>query len=974
MRTGKNHHPGVKLYLLTKFLIALTAIIAMAVLSSCGFAGRIFVTSYPSEDRSAWPHERSDLDPDGEIVLGRLENGLRYVIQQNQTPRDRVSMHLYVQAGSLFERHEELGVAHFLEHMLFNGSKHFPPGEMVKYFQRIGMQFGPDANAHTGFDQTVYDVILPKGDRQSLAEGLLVLRDYADGALLLPEEVERERKVILAEMRSRDSAAFRTLKASFEFEMPGLIVGKRFPIGEAEIIKQMDHHLLRNFYETWYRPERMFLIVVGDFEKETVRQLIVERFVDLKPMQPPRTAPAFGHMTHSGIKGFFHYEKDAGATSVGIETIVQEPEPRDSKAYQRKRMVDDLAQSMMQKRLDERVRRSQAVLTSAGVGGGYYLKQIKYAEISGHTNPENWKAALSEIEQVLRRAIFHGFTTAEFERAKNEYKAKLIKAQKEGQTRDSKILARQIMAGIRDWRVLQSPRQRAELLLPELDNVTLAQVKQAFADMWSAGHRLVLVTGDTQLASSSSSPAQQIQTVYLSSSKISVAPPVEKQIAKFPYLQVPPSAGVIEQREEIEDLGITKVLFENGVSLFLKPTSFKENQVLAALSFGNGRASEPLDQPGLAELTEAVVNESGFGAMDLMDLEDALAGRLASINLEIREDLFVVKGEAITKELPLLFQLLHTTVQDPGYRQEAMQLAQKRFEQEFRSLSKSVDGVMQSEGLRFLAGGDNRFGTPELKHLQQRSLDQVQKWMEQQLRNTPMELAVVGDFDVDRVIDLAALYLGALPRRRSPQKSSPVSGPQFPAGESLTLSVRTQTPKALVVVAYPTEDFWDIGRTRRLSIMAELYSERLRQHIREKLGAAYSPYAYNRSFRAYKGYGMTQIVVQVDPEQTQSIVDEVRRISDQLGAQDTDADEFRRVLDPALTQIKDLRQKNEYWLNSVLTDAARHPEQLAWARTFETDYAAIQVDEISALARKYLVNNKAATIVLTPTMLSPQQR
>ncbi len=215
-------------------------------------------------DPSVWPQDRSDLRPDPQMRFGRLANGVRYIIKENHTPKDRVSMHLYVQTGSLYERDPQQGVAHFLEHMLFNGSTHFPPGEMVKYFQRIGMQFGPDANAHTGFQQTVYDVILPKGDEQSLSEGLLVLRDYADGALLLPEEVEREKKVVLAEMRQRDSARFRTLKSSFAFEMPGLLVSRRFPIGLESTLKEMDGPLLREFYATWYRPERMVLIVVGD--------------------------------------------------------------------------------------------------------------------------------------------------------------------------------------------------------------------------------------------------------------------------------------------------------------------------------------------------------------------------------------------------------------------------------------------------------------------------------------------------------------------------------------------------------------------------------------------------------------------------------------------------------------------------------------------------------------------------------------
>jgi zinc protease len=952
-------------------IVSLLVIFIMMILLSCNFPGRSPELSNQTKGDSLWPHDGSDLLSDDRTVFGRLDNGLRYVIRENQTPRDRVSMHLYVQAGSLYERHEEQGIAHFLEHMLFNGSKHFPPGEMVKYFQRIGMQFGPDANAHTGFDKTVYDVLLPKGDPKSLSEGLLVLRDYADGALLLPEEVEREKKVVLAEMRSRDSADFRTLKATFQFEMPGLIVAERFPIGEAEIIKQMDAQLLRDFYEAWYRPERMFLVIVGDLEKETAERIIAKQFDDFKPLQPPRQAPAFGRMAHTGVKVFHHYEKDSGATSVGIETIMQQDRPRDSKAYQRNQMVEDIAQTMMQKRLDDIVRGPETVLTSAGIGAGHYLRRIKYAEISGRVDPTNWRAAVTEIEQALRKAVVHGFTPAEVNRAKNEYQARLIQSREEDGTRDSKTLAREIMDSIRDWQVLQSPRQRVELLLNEVDTVTPAQTNQAFKDMWSVDHRLVLVTGNADLTSTPSLPEKKIEAVYLSSAKVGVAPLAEKNIGAFPYLSIPQFSGGVEKREEIKDLGITKVLFKNGVSLFLKRTRFKENEVLAALSFGSGKSSEPLDRPGLAMMTEDVVNESGFGAMDRIALEDALAGRLASIDFEVREDRFVIKGQAIKKELPLLFQLLQAAVEDPGYSEESRQLAIKRYTQEHLRMSRSVDGVMRLKGQRFLAGGDNRFGVPALEDLRQRSLDQVKEWMGQQLNKSPMELAIVGDFDVDRAVELAERYIGSLPRKEGAYSVLPVSGPQFPAGKALKLSIRTETPKALVVVAYPTEDFWDIQRTRRLSIMSELYSERLRQHIREKLGAAYSPYAYNRSSRAYKGYGMTQIFIQVDPKQSDKIVEEVRQISAQLRAKSADTDEFKRILDPTLTHIKDLRQKNVYWLDSVLTGAARHPEQLDWARTFESDYAAIRKEEISALARKYLVADHAATIVLTPGAVSP---
>jgi zinc protease len=196
-----------------------------------------FSSAAAEAGRSIWPHDGSDLAPDPSLTFGKLPNGFRYVLMKNTTPRDRVSMHLNVQAGSLHESDDQQGLAHFLEHLLFCGTTHFPPGELVRYFQEIGMQFGPDANAHTGFADTVYDILLPSGGREDLEKGLLVLRDYADGALLLESEIDRERNVVLAEKRARDSADYRTFLATLGFRFPDARLPHRLPIGKEEVLR-----------------------------------------------------------------------------------------------------------------------------------------------------------------------------------------------------------------------------------------------------------------------------------------------------------------------------------------------------------------------------------------------------------------------------------------------------------------------------------------------------------------------------------------------------------------------------------------------------------------------------------------------------------------------------------------------------------------------------------------------------------------
>jgi zinc protease len=326
----------------------------------------------------------------------------------NQEPKDRVSMHLNIQAGSAHEEEGEQGMAHFLEHMLFNGSKHFPPGELVKFFQSIGMQFGNDANAHTGFYETVYDVLLPDSKKESLEKGLLVFQDYAEGALLLEEEVEKERKIILAEKRTRDSAAYRTYEASLEFEFPDAIISKRLPIGTEEIIRSTTRESLKNFYDAWYRPDNLTLVMVGDFSTEMAEALLHEKFSSLKPRTAPRLPPPFGTINHIGIKPFYHYEKETGNTTVSIGLVQQILAEPDSFELQKRLLIDYLGFQIVQNRLDTMVRKPDTPFTKASASSGIAFRQIQYADISAYCSPENWEKSLAMLEKTLRTISIYG--------------------------------------------------------------------------------------------------------------------------------------------------------------------------------------------------------------------------------------------------------------------------------------------------------------------------------------------------------------------------------------------------------------------------------------------------------------------------------------------------------------------------------------------------------------------------------------
>ncbi len=911
-----------------------------------------------------WPHEKSDLKPDKNVIFGKLPNGFRYVLMVNREPSDRVSMHLNIQAGSFHETEDQQGLAHFLEHMLFNGSTHFPPGELVKYFQRIGMQFGPDANARTGFFETVYDILLPEGDAKSLAEGLRVLKDYAEGALLLETETDRERKVILAEKRTRDSADYRTFVSSINFQFPQARVSQRLPIGVESILLSATSKDLRDYYDTWYRPEKMVLVMVGDFDADQAQELVKKTFANLIARAPRMPTPDFGIIQHEGIQPFYHYEAELGNTSISIEAMQQEEPQADSAALQRRLFLQDMADRIVKNRLDAMVRSGSAPFTSATISSGRYWQQIEYAAISADSSPDKWQDSMQTLEQMLRQTLQYGFKPSEVNRVKKDFLAELDDAVKKAPTRKSQRLARQIIRHVNNGRVFLSPQQDKELFEPVIRSATPASLHTIFQKSWAPQHRLLFVTGNARIESPN--PQNIILAAFKSSQAVAVAAPTDLKAVQFPYLPEPKRMGKITSRQDIDDLGLIQIDFQNGARLNLKKTDFKANQIIFNLNFGSGRSTQPLHLPGLAQFSTAVINNSGTGTLSLNDLQRALAGKKTGLKFEVREDRFQFSGNSVSAETELMFQLLYAYLVDPGYRKEALQLVLQRFKQNHDELTRTIRGALALHGNRFLAGGDNRFGRPSLEAFQKRTLKDVRDWIGPLLTGNDLELSVVGDIDVDNIIKLAATYLGGLelaPIKPAPRRDEQV---HFPVGQVLDLKVDSRLPKGMVVLAYPTDDFWKIDQTRRLSMLAEIFSDRMRVQVREKLGAAYSPYSYNWSSRAYGGFGVFRAVVEVNPAEANLIISELKQIAEGLRAAEITPEELKRALEPTLTGIKDMRRTNNYWLNSVLAGSRRYPMQLDWSRTIEKDYASISPEDIAAIAQKYLQNQKTAQIVITP--------
>ncbi len=920
-----------------------------------------------SDDRvclpSIWPSAVSDLVGDPELHQGELANGFRYVLKQNKEPKNRVAVFLYVKVGSLHEEENQRGLAHFLEHMMFKGTDNYPAGSLVEYFQSIGMNFGNDANAHTTFDQTVYNLILPNGSEEELNTGFSVMADYARRANLQDEQINQERGVILAERRARDSASYRTQVASMEFAFRDTRLAERMVIGVEGILQQANRTDLKKFYDFWYRPENMILIVVGDMEQKVAELLVEKHFSQLSATGPSPECPRFGEMAHRGTEAFYHFEPELGKTNVSIESFWDRQLQNDSLQLQTEEVIRSMGAMIMGYRLQRLQEEKNTPFTRASYSSGDILERIGYGTISAQTDAGKWQESLNFVDNTLRQAIEYGFTDQEVARTKKEILADLESRVLTAKSEDSRKIAQKILRHLGSNRVYQSPEQEQALYGKIVERITAAQVNKDFRTVWNHDSRLVSVTGDAQLGADG---PKIIADHYRQAVAGKVEGPLRRQKDTFPYLSHSSPPDIAPKSRYYKDIDVERLVFANGLIVNLKKTDFQKNSVQIMANFGAGEQSEPA--PGMSLFAEDIVNISGSAQLPQSAIDALVAGSSIELRFNIGENAFSWIGSSLIKDFELLIQMLQTMLYDNGFRESQFANVFNKMEIMYQKISREIDGAMVLDVRPFLANGNPHFGLPSWQHIAKIDYPGLAEWARSFSLPKDLELSVVGDFDEDEVKTILNKYFGGVTLQVPQTPEAPAVN--FPNGGALNVNVKTSIDKSLVVVAWPTEDYWDIQRTRRLHMLASVLEDRVRKVVRETLGAAYSPSVSNFNSRVYRGYGFLIAQIIVKPGGEETITKEILRIAEQLKEEGVSSDELLRAKRPMVTSITDRIRTNQYWLSSVLALSSRYPQQLEWPKTILSDFASIDEKELTQLARQYLDNSRAALAKAVPNELS----
>ncbi len=918
----------------------------------------------PTVVAKPWPQEASDIKPDGGATFGKLPNGFRYIVYPNVEPPKRVSMRLHVAAGSLMEADDQQGLAHFLEHMVFNGSKNFTSAELIPKMQRLGIAFGAHANAYTSFDETVYMLDLPDLSKDTLDLGFTVMRDFGDGAKLEADEIDKERGVILSEKMSRDSVDYRLMEQQYQKFLPGSLVAKRFPIGTEEVIKSAARDRFTDFYTRYYTPERMTFVVVGDIDAAEIAKRVEAVFGDMKNPANPGKNPDLGAIkSPEGIEASVFADKEVDSTEVSLmltRPYVQKP---DTTANRTERMPLGLAHSILSRRFDQLAKQENSPITTGSAGDFDLFNYLELGSIDVTAADDRWQEAVPVLEHEFRRALEHGFTEAELAEAKANLINAYEQAVKQKPTRKSEGLASSLARMINDDKVFSTPETNLEIARKALDSIDLAEIHAAFKTFWNApGYHLTLTTKEKPEGAEGT-----LASLYQEATGQPVEAPAAKAVEPFGYTDFG-KAGTVATRKEVADLGITQLVLSNKIRVNLKPTDFEKNKIRVSARIGSGQLSQPKDSPMFDAFASAVFDGGGLGKHSNDDLQRILAGKNVNSGFGIGEDAFMLAGTTTPADFLLQLQLLAATLTDPGYRNEGLWQFQKMIPTIYQQLKHTTSGPEQ-EMNAWLHGGDARFSVAPQAKLASYTIADAKKWLTPELTKGYLELSIVGDFTVDEVLPGILSTFGALPpRAAAPAPLDAARTVKFPnAPGEKTFTFESKIPQAVASTVWKTGGMRNnIPEFRRFNILSTIFENRIREEIREKLGASYSPNAGASGSDALDNFGYVIGQSVGKPEDLELLLKTMRDIAHELSEKGATEDELDRALKPTLGMLEKSTRDNGYWLSTVLSQSQADPKRLDLARARDQDYRAINLKEINALAKKYLAAENALLISIKP--------
>ena len=952
--------------------IALASALSLALLAGSGLTsfGSIAAAQAPkaqaSNGTTGWPQETSDLKPDPLIRFGRLPNGMRYALMHNATPSGQASFRLRFDAGSLMERDDQQGLAHFLEHMAFNGSTHVPTGEMVKILERIGLAFGADTNASTGWTETIYKFDLPKSDAESLDTGLMLMRDIA-GELIIPQTaINSERGVVLSEERVRDDPSYRAFKAREDFLFPNQLVAKRLPIGKVAVISGATHELIADLYDKYYRPERATFIAVGDFDVDAMEAKIKARFGDWKNTHPAGPEPQLGVPARRGLEAKVYVEPSL-RTSMQVAWVQPPDLSPDTRAKRRHDTIERLGLSVLERRLGRMARTESPPFLAAGAFAGDETHSAKLAGLEISANGTDWAKALDAVVKEQRRVVQYGVLQTELEREIEDLRASLKQRVAGQATRRTPNLATGLVGSLDDKLIVTNPSEDLALFEDAVKGLKADEVNAVLKKTFTGAGPLVFL----ETRSPVEEPA--VIAAYKAADAAPIAAPQAVADKSWPYESFG-APGKVAERKEVAAAGATFIRFANGVRLTVKPTQFRKDQVQVQVRIGDGKLDMPRDKPTAAWASSALI-EGGLKKVTAEELDQIMTKRIVDASFGIEDDAFTLSGSTRPADLNTQLQILAAFATDPGFRPQAFDRVQTYLATVQDQMEATASGVVNRDLTKLMRSNDQRWAFPSKQTITSTKAQDFQALIGPRLANDPVEVIVVGDTTVDAAIAAVASTFGALPPRSAPAEAPDARKVVFPGptAQPINETHKGRADQGYAVAAWPTQDlFADVRGARTIRVLVNVMQLRLIDTLRVAQGATYSPNATLEASEDYPGYGYIAARVEIPPAKIQGFYDQADKIAADLRATGPTEDEMKRAVLPRIEALTKAMQTNEFWLQG-LEGAQTDPRKLDVVLNQITQLQSITADDVKKAANRWLDPAKEWRFQVTPQAQSAAQ-
>ncbi len=925
-----------------------------------------------TKSKGGFAHDESDLKPDSRVVYGRLANGLRYAVMKNGTPSGVAAVRMRIATGSLNETEEQRGIAHFLEHMAFNGSKNVAEGEMIKRLERYGLSFGADTNASTGFSQTTYKLNLPTVGEEILNEAFFLMRETAQNLTLDEDAIERERGVIASEKRSRDSINFRALVANMAFLTDGSGLTDRLPIGTDETIATMPRSEFVKYYQGYYRPENTFIAFIGDVDTAVAVAKIETYFADWRPAKNPLPQvklPAVKIVP--GKIGYHHH--DEILTFVSLGAMHPYKKLPDNKARRQESFLRALGAQIVNRRLDRKVDAGQAVFLDGSVSRYAPEDTVDAWIIRLRSKPENWKEALAAGDQEIRRALTYGFSQAELDEViarqrKRQQIAVDRKATRKTYARLEYNYAKELVDSFANERVFTAPEDSLARFEEFAANISLADVERVFRERWTGFDKPLLYLATSQKIDN---PEEEIEAAFLASRQIAVSAPESRQAREFAHGNFGKPGSVTEE-SYLADADAYAVTFANNVRLNFKQTDFDADTIGVRVRVGSGFLSMPTKSEGLRRLAENLLSGSGVEGHSADDLQTLFAGKNVGARVRLRpdNDALEIIGRTDQNDLADQLNLMTAHITAPAYREQTEARYHEKMKAWYPTHKSSPMAVAEKELPRMIRSGDPRYGFSNLQAFLSPDIQDVRGWIDPQLENGLIEITIVGDIDRATAIAEVARTFGALPKRADSKGAFPdMRDLDFPAppAEPFTYYHQGNPDQAIVRVYWPAPDASDPKDPLRMQVMRSIFRNRLSNVLREEMGVTYSPGAGMFVSNLYDDYGYMFASVTAAPEKADEVHQGILQVGDELAQQTVDEDIFRRALKPIIDDIDSSLENNGYWM-SVLGDAQTNGYGMTRHRLRERVLREMTVEEINVLAAQIFDPNRAVAAYILPAV------